>query len=197
MTRQKLTHANTHDAHANAANKLTQKLTHFTVTGIAAGQKLTRKLTHFTVTQSTNSRQILTRKLTRFTFSIKPQVKNSRETHATYSRTPLSKEREGGPTPCKHPTHPKGHPMKTYRRHNCTRTHRTWTTFAKCIWPRALWIHGDGAYASVARCGRGTTVQLCQTTADAHEMKQLVDDTGCGGLCQRRHEVIRLIRAER
>lgn len=86
--------------------------------------------------------------------------------------------------------------MKTYRRHNCTRTHRTWTTFAKCTWPRALWIHGDGPYASVARCGRGTTIQLCQTAADAREMKQLIDNTGCGGLCQRRHEVIRLIRAE-
>lgn len=99
MGRQVLTHANAHDAHANAANKLTQKLTHLTVTGITAGQKLTRKLTQFTVTQSTNSRQILTPKLTRFTFFTKPQVKNSRKTHATYSRTPLSKEREGGPTP--------------------------------------------------------------------------------------------------
>lgn len=88
MTRQKLTHANAHDAHANTANKLTPKVTHLTVTAISAGQKLTRKLTRFTVTESTNSRQILTRKLTRFTFSTNPQVKKSRETHATYSRTP-------------------------------------------------------------------------------------------------------------
>lgn len=88
MTRQELTHANTHDAHANAANKLTPKLTHLTVTSITPGQKLTPKLTQFTVTESTNSRQILTQKLTRFTFFVKPQVKNSRETHAPSSRTP-------------------------------------------------------------------------------------------------------------
>lgn len=86
--------------------------------------------------------------------------------------------------------------MKTYRRHNCTRTHRTYTTLAKCIWPRALWIHGNGPYASVARCGRGTTVALYPNAQDAHDAKALIDNTGCGGLCQRRHEVIHLIRAE-
>ena len=86
--------------------------------------------------------------------------------------------------------------MKTYRRHNCTRTHRTWTTFAKCVWPKALWVHGDGAYASVARCGRGTTIQLYSSPIEALGAKQLIDSHGCGGLCQRRHEVIRLIRAE-
>lgn len=84
--------------------------------------------------------------------------------------------------------------MKTYRHHNCTRTHRTWTTLAKCIWPRAIWIHGNGPYASVARCGRGTTVLLAERLEDAQEAKELVDDTGCGGLCQRRHEVIQLLK---
>lgn len=87
--------------------------------------------------------------------------------------------------------------MKTYRRHNCTRTHRTFTTFAKCIWPRAHWIHGDGAYASVARCGRGTTIQLHATATDAQDAKEQIDGHGCGGLCQRQHEVIQLIRPER
>ncbi|MEU5624243.1 hypothetical protein [Streptomyces tendae] len=84
--------------------------------------------------------------------------------------------------------------MKTYRRHNCTRTHRTWTTLAKCIWPRATWIHGNGPYASVARCGRGTTVQLCTSPEDAQEMKDAIDSTGCGGRCMRRHELIQLTR---
>jgi hypothetical protein len=84
--------------------------------------------------------------------------------------------------------------MKTYRRHNCTRTHRTYTTHAKCIWPRALWIHGNGPYASVARCGRGTTIQLSQNTEDATAAKELIDNHGCGGLCQRRHELIELRR---
>jgi hypothetical protein len=84
--------------------------------------------------------------------------------------------------------------MKTYRRHNCTRTHRTWATLAKCIWPRALWIHGNGPYASIARCGRGTTIQLCPTATDAQQMKDVIDSSGCGGLCQRRHELIELVR---
>lgn len=88
MTRQELTHANAHDAHANAANKLTRKVTLLTVTGITAGQKVTQKLTRFTVTESEKSRQMFTQKLTRFTFSKKPQVKKSRETHGRNSRTP-------------------------------------------------------------------------------------------------------------
>jgi len=84
--------------------------------------------------------------------------------------------------------------MKTYRRHNCTRTHRTHTTLAKCIWPRTLWIHGNGPYASVARCGRGITVQLSQTAEEATDAKELIESHGCGGLCQRQHEVIHIPR---
>lgn len=41
--------------------------------------------------------------------------------------------------------------MKTYRGHNCDRRHRTWTTHARCIWPRAEWIHGNGPHATLAR----------------------------------------------
>lgn len=37
--------------------------------------------------------------------------------------------------------------VKTYRRHGCQAKHRTYKTVAKCIWPKATWVHGEGAYA--------------------------------------------------
>lgn len=80
--------------------------------------------------------------------------------------------------------------VKTYRRHRCTRKHRTYRTLASCMWPRALWVHGEGPWASVAHCGRGTTVQLCSTVDDAQTAKSFIDNMGCGGRCGRNHEVI-------
>jgi hypothetical protein len=79
----------------------------------------------------------------------------------------------------------------TYRRHNCTRRHRTYATLAKCIWPRAVWIHGDGEYASVAYC-RNTTVWLHPNLEQANASLAWIDHFGCGGRCSRDHKVIRL-----
>lgn len=84
-----------------------------------------------------------------------------------------------------------GEPMTTYRRHNCASLHRTWATLAKCVWPRAYWIQGDGPYASVAHC-RVLTIVLAQTAQGAQNAKALIDDMGCGGWCTARHEVVRL-----
>jgi hypothetical protein len=81
--------------------------------------------------------------------------------------------------------------MKTYRRHNCERRHRTWSTFAQCIWPRAVWIAGDGPYACVAYC-RQTTVMLHRTAVAAAEAKRTIDSDACGGRCWNNHEIIRL-----
>jgi hypothetical protein len=80
--------------------------------------------------------------------------------------------------------------MKTYRRHNCTRHHRSHHTLANCIWPHALWITGNGCYATVSHCGRGITVQLHQTVDDARIALAAIDIGGCGGRCTDRHEVI-------
>lgn len=81
--------------------------------------------------------------------------------------------------------------MKTYRRHRCERTHRTTRTFARCLWPRAHWILGDGQYASVSYC-RGVTTVLHATAEQAEAAKRVIDATACGGACSRRHDVIRL-----
>lgn len=78
-----------------------------------------------------------------------------------------------------------------YRRHKCTRAHRGYRTFAKCIWTRAAWIAGNGAFAVVASC-RATTVTLHHTLDAAHLALQTIDATGCGGACTRQHRLIRL-----
>jgi len=84
--------------------------------------------------------------------------------------------------------------VKIYRRHYCERRHRTYRTLAKCLWPRALWIVGEGPYATLAWCPRGLTVELHRTREAAEEAKACIDVTGCGGLCQGRHEIIILAR---
>ena len=83
--------------------------------------------------------------------------------------------------------------MKIYRRHYCTRQHRTDKTLARCIWPKAEWIAGDGPYASVAYC-RVLTVELHATADAAREALRIIDGHACGGRCYGRHELIRIER---
>jgi hypothetical protein len=85
--------------------------------------------------------------------------------------------------------------MKVYRRHNCTRSHRSARTFMKCAIPKAAWIVGRGDYASIAWCDV-PTVELYATQEDAERAKATIDRTGCGGRCQRRHEVVQIKRLE-
>lgn len=85
--------------------------------------------------------------------------------------------------------------MKTYRRHYCGRTHRSYRTLARCLWPRAVWVCGTGPYATAARC-RVLTVQLHPTLEAAQAAKRVIDSSGCGGKCPctgRGHELIRLL----
>lgn len=82
--------------------------------------------------------------------------------------------------------------MRTYRRHNCGRAHRSAATMARCIWRHAHWVTGyhHGTYASVSYC-RGTTVMLWATAAQA---EQAVQDmySACGGACRNDHHAIRI-----
>ena len=80
---------------------------------------------------------------------------------------------------------------KIYRRHNCERQHRSYETFAKCAFRRAVWITGSGQYALVARC-RALTVTLWEDPQDAEMRKEFIDKTACGGMCTRDHEIIQL-----
>jgi hypothetical protein len=73
--------------------------------------------------------------------------------------------------------------------------HRSYRALAKCVWPRAYWIDGEGPWASVARCGV-TTIQLHSTAARAEAAKDLIDSTGCGGHCCRLHDIVHLCRED-
>lgn len=68
----------------------------------------------------------------------------------------------------------------------------TWRSQAVALWPHALWISGDGRFASVANCGPGTTVVLHASFAGAEEAKRTIDRRGCGADCKRHHEIIDL-----
>lgn len=81
--------------------------------------------------------------------------------------------------------------MKTYVRHYCERNHRSIRAVAKCLWPRAAWIRGDGPFALLAHC-RHLTVTLHPTIEAAMTAKQHVDAHGCGGRCDGDHEVIEI-----
>jgi hypothetical protein len=54
---------------------------------------------------------------------------------------------------------------------------------AQRLYPRALWIHGQGRYASLAVCS-GLTVMLYATMEDARQGKQWIDRCGCGHACR-------------
>jgi len=84
--------------------------------------------------------------------------------------------------------------VKTYRRHNCTKNHRTTRTLAECMFRRAAWISGTGDYACLAWCDV-LTVQLYATAEEATAAKHRIDSTACGSRCTKRHEVARLEKA--
>jgi hypothetical protein len=78
------------------------------------------------------------------------------------------------------------------------RLHRAYRRVAKRRWPHTIWTEGQGRWATVSRCQRQrrifpyVTVQLYETRADAESWLRVIDCTGCGGVCQRRHELVDL-----
>jgi hypothetical protein len=93
--------------------------------------------------------------------------------------------------------------LKVYRRHHCERQHRTYETFARCVWQIAIWVRAfepgnDLPYALVSNCrkpylsGDQRIVSLWGSPGGAERQKEWIDLTGCGGGCYRAHEVIRL-----
>ena len=55
--------------------------------------------------------------------------------------------------------------------------------------PRALWVEGQGRYATLAHCG-GLTVELHRTQAEAQQALDVINATGCGHRCSRNHELV-------
>jgi hypothetical protein len=82
---------------------------------------------------------------------------------------------------------------------SCGKRHRTWHAVARCRWRRGLtWCQGDPApdapcWAVVSRCphyrGPCTTVSLWPTMAQAESVKLELDETGCGAICWRLHDI--------
>lgn len=73
----------------------------------------------------------------------------------------------------------------------CRVRHRTHTTLAKCIYRYAVWVYGDGPYASLAYCNQ-LSVELHPTLEGAQAAKQQIDRTGCGHACHRDHRIVYL-----
>lgn len=73
--------------------------------------------------------------------------------------------------------------------HRCPRQHKSYQALAQCLWPRALWIEGEGPHASVTWCG-GLTVVLAGTPYEA--WRWLAGGQYCGSRCQSVHALLRL-----
>jgi hypothetical protein len=57
---------------------------------------------------------------------------------------------------------------------------------------RAVWIVGEGRYATVATCNGSVTVMLHETREKAQRAKQEIDSCGCGGGCVNAHRIVDL-----
>lgn len=68
----------------------------------------------------------------------------------------------------------------------------TYNAYARLRWqPRAEWITGRGRWALLAWC-KVLTVGLYETEGAAQKGQKFIDETGCGGGCYGRHEIIDL-----
>jgi hypothetical protein len=62
---------------------------------------------------------------------------------------------------------------------------------ARRRWPGAVWVDGEGRYASVALCGV-PSVQLFETREAAERAKRTIAWIGCGSGCHRQHGIVKL-----
>jgi len=79
----------------------------------------------------------------------------------------------------------------TVHRHRCRRQHRAWLALARCIFPDAAWIAGQGPYAAVAWCGVTSVTLHADADAATHGLG-LIDLLGCGCQCHGDHDLMRL-----
>src|SRR5262245_64686770 len=77
----------------------------------------------------------------------------------------------------------------------CGRRHRTYRQAARCRWRDALWVEGEGRWASVSLCPheenfvpkRAVTVELYASREEALAAKARIDRGFCGNACRRLH----------
>ncbi len=98
-------------------------------------------------------------------------------------------------------TAPSGPPQREYRaiyyrqhgRKCSSKSHREWRTLGYCLWPRAVWVVGQGEWASVSYCRAGSTsVMFHPTEHDARQALEFIDHYACGGRCSRNHALVRI-----
>jgi len=63
---------------------------------------------------------------------------------------------------------------------------------AKKLYKKAIWIHGDGRYATLSACGGNLTVMLHETPQNARDAMRDIDKLGCGGACVNKHWLVDL-----
>jgi hypothetical protein len=90
--------------------------------------------------------------------------------------------------------------FRIVRWHRCDSNHRTYNRFASCVWRKAVWVTGEGPFATVSYCVQwrpgyadSMTVMLHKTETAARHTLDFIDRTACGGGCSRAHELVRLI----
>jgi hypothetical protein len=81
------------------------------------------------------------------------------------------------------------------RWHNCPRTHKTFLSFARCVWPEARFLPGNGPYATVRGCG-GVTVLLHPTLERAEHALQHMHPHPTDGRCDSGHVLALLVLPE-
>lgn len=75
----------------------------------------------------------------------------------------------------------------------CYVQHRTLAPVTLCIWRAAYRVQGYGTWALLAHCDV-FTVTLWTTRRDAERCRRALDLTGCGRICTRDHEIVRIDR---
>lgn len=80
--------------------------------------------------------------------------------------------------------------MNIIRNHKCPKTHKSFRTFVKCVFPYAIVI-GDGEYVTLAKCGKWK-IHLHPTEDAAAAALAAINAGGCGFRCQRSHDIFRV-----
>lgn len=72
---------------------------------------------------------------------------------------------------------------------DCGKRHRTFSARAKCIWPTAIYVRGEGRHALVTVCPV-PAVSLFPDYQSAREDLDLLARHRCGPWCRRHHELV-------
>lgn len=69
---------------------------------------------------------------------------------------------------------------------------RTYYSIAKERYKRAVYIVGEGRYATVSTCNGSISVHLHKTQQESRKAIEFINNTGCGSCCTKNHRIIDL-----